>query len=68
MPIESDAIAKSLFQFHPKVIAQRPYPIHRCKIARKLAGPAKADRKQGAFGARAQATLVTGTMDERLKR
>ncbi len=68
MAIESDAIAKSLLQFHPEVIAQRTHQIHRRKIARKFGCLAKADRKQGALGARATTTFVTRTMNERLKR
>ena len=68
MAVEDDAIAESALQLLPEPIAQRAHSVHRREIARKLARLAEADGKQRAFGARAPAALVPGTVDQRLER
>ena len=68
MSVESHAISELFLQLLPEMVAHGADPIHRRKVARKLAGFAEADCKQSALRARAPAALVPSAVHQWFER
>ena len=65
--VANDCLAEPALQLLPEAIAKPLHSAHRCQILHKGTGGAETGRQEGAFGAGAAATLVAGTMDQRLQ-